>query len=348
MMHGLSGLVRISCGSDTKGDVAMRETVIRCTDTAGEYCPCALAETGDCLICSRLQGRDECSCDWTGICIYNDFVHNGMRCRNVRNENVCTVKDISFPAEDFAVMSIQCGRGMAGKCLEAGSYVFVRNESSRSYYDIPLSLLSADDINGNIVVGFRIISAKTKKLASAEQGEKIVVRGPYRGGIKGLGRFGSNERILVAASGAGAVPAVFAYNILKKNNRTDLMIEDGIAERFITEKYLNCDADEIGVLSQEALKSSSGSDYEEFLFSRDTFENEVSARMIMRNYDTVILLGGRCFTENMRRTATACGNIKTACSADIVYCCGEGVCGACVDYDENGKRVPSCKNGGRV
>ena len=42
----------------------MNINTYKCVDTGSENCPCELAVTGDCLTCSRLQGKDSCDCDW--------------------------------------------------------------------------------------------------------------------------------------------------------------------------------------------------------------------------------------------------------------------------------------------
>ncbi|NFG18899.1 sulfide/dihydroorotate dehydrogenase-like FAD/NAD-binding protein, partial [Clostridium botulinum] len=42
-----------------------------CIDAGSEYCPCHLAETGDCILCSQLSGKKFCDCiNWKGVCIY--------------------------------------------------------------------------------------------------------------------------------------------------------------------------------------------------------------------------------------------------------------------------------------
>ena len=55
-----------------------------CVDAGTENCPCSLADTGDCLICSRLNGKDKCDCHWAGLCIYNEFIQNDGKIRNKR------------------------------------------------------------------------------------------------------------------------------------------------------------------------------------------------------------------------------------------------------------------------
>ena len=55
-----------------------------CIDAGSENCPCLLAESGDCITCSRLQGKDCCDCNWRGVCIYNEYIQNGKKINNRR------------------------------------------------------------------------------------------------------------------------------------------------------------------------------------------------------------------------------------------------------------------------
>ena len=55
-----------------------------CADVGTANCPCPLAETGDCLICGRLSGKDCSDCKWSGVCIYNEYIQNDKIIRNRR------------------------------------------------------------------------------------------------------------------------------------------------------------------------------------------------------------------------------------------------------------------------
>ena len=49
----------------------MKYEIIDCIDAGTEYCPCHLAETGDCILCSELCSKTFCDCvNWKGTCIY--------------------------------------------------------------------------------------------------------------------------------------------------------------------------------------------------------------------------------------------------------------------------------------
>jgi hypothetical protein len=62
------------------------QKLLNCIDAGTENCPCYLAVTGDCLICSRLQGKDYCDCNWRGVCIYNEFMQGNGKVNNPRRD----------------------------------------------------------------------------------------------------------------------------------------------------------------------------------------------------------------------------------------------------------------------
>lgn len=42
--------------------------VIDCIDAGTEFCPCHLAEEGECILCSQLHGKCFCDCvNWKGF-----------------------------------------------------------------------------------------------------------------------------------------------------------------------------------------------------------------------------------------------------------------------------------------
>ena len=45
----------------------------RCQELGTSACPCVLANINECLVCSHLQGKDICDCDWENICVYLDY-----------------------------------------------------------------------------------------------------------------------------------------------------------------------------------------------------------------------------------------------------------------------------------
>ncbi|MDD3168570.1 MAG: hypothetical protein PHC91_03775, partial [Eubacteriales bacterium] len=97
-----------------KNDTPARKQ-INCIDAGSENCPCYLAVTGDCLICSRLQGRDYCNCNWRGVCIYNEFVQGNRKINNPRRDFEAQIIEKKFYKEDLVVYILDVDQGFAMK-----------------------------------------------------------------------------------------------------------------------------------------------------------------------------------------------------------------------------------------
>ncbi len=81
----------------------MGHSTYDCIDAGTENCPCYLALTGDCLTCSRLQGKDYCDCMWKGVCIYNEFQQAGERINNPRKDFKAKITARKFYLDDLVV-----------------------------------------------------------------------------------------------------------------------------------------------------------------------------------------------------------------------------------------------------
>lgn len=322
----------------------MQNKKIICADAATENCPCVLAETSDCLICSRLQKKQECSCEWSGVCVYNEFIQNNRKRALMRTGKSFTISDIKTTSDSsFIIMEIACGRGFALSCMSPGTHVFIRPEGYEGYYDTPLSLLRTDHVKGLITLCFRVISSKTKVLAEYRTGSRVVIRGPYRNGIKGLPRSLSGKKIMIAASGAGVIPAVAAAGLLSARNDIEINVhEPGRSEHEIIDRYLDVCA---------------GIDVRYFN-SKDNDINDTSVSSVKSpyinlqnsNFDAYIILGSSIFVnmlaESIRKyidndnSKIQNKNAIIAVSNNSIMSCGEGICGACAP---GSKHAGGCK-----
>ena len=70
----------------------MIKEAVECIDLGTEYCPCKLAEQGQCLICSQCQGECFWDClNWKGVCVYQELYNNGNKAKEGRKTYDCTV-----------------------------------------------------------------------------------------------------------------------------------------------------------------------------------------------------------------------------------------------------------------
>lgn len=317
----------------------MQNKTIRCADASSENCPCWLAETGDCLICSRLSGKDECECEWTGVCIYNEFILNNKRRALPRAEETFDITERAELKEGgFTILKIACPRGFALKCLDLGTHIFIRPADREKYYDTPLSILAADCASGELTVCFRVVSAKTKALDQCRSSDKVIIRGPYRNGITGIPRRISGSKILLIASGAGVIPAVFTSNLLSRNNSVELTVNDSPAEKQLIRLYLS---------------ESSENCPDEIIFRNlsDINKNPVESSKLSHKiktgrFDYIFILGSDYFIKNIRNTTENLSDAHIAVSNNAPMSCGEGICGACSCTSSDGKHIARCKCSG--
>jgi len=301
-----------------------------CIDIGSENCPCYLALTGDCLVCSRLQGREDCDCDWKGVCVYNEFIQGNKKVNNPRKDHPVKIVFKKYYLDDLVVLGLLVGKGFAIKAGRPGSYIFLRAGTGESFYAAPLCVMEADIEAGIIAVAIKIISAKTKALAEAE--DSLMVRGIYRNGILGIGSLTSmlktGKKVLIVAKGIGLAPAILAANYLWQKNRVDLVIDTEKISEDLMSDYLH---EGEGIIRFLSLNEES-----HCLDLGDILQKE--------QYDLVVLLTSDHFLEKIGRIVKErLPNTWLAVSNNFRICCGEGICGSCTTAAAGGEVIRMCK-----
>ena len=187
-----------------------------CADVGTRNCPCPLAETGDCLVCSRLSGARECSCRWAGVCVYNEYMQNGSMVRTKRKARSTGILQRLWQGDDLLMLQLRVPRGFALEASQPGSFLFLKPPGAPEMTSVPVSVMAADVERESLWVILKIISAKTKALAACE--DFLEMRGIYRSGLLGKGVAGildlhdpgasARKRWLILTKGVGFAPAV--------------------------------------------------------------------------------------------------------------------------------------------
>lgn len=187
-----------------------------CADVGTRNCPCPLAETGDCLVCSRLSGARECSCRWAGVCVYNEYMQNGSMVRTKRKDRSTKILQRLRQGDDLLMLQLRVPRGFALEASRPGSFLFLKPSGAPEMTTVPVSVMAADVEHESLWVILKIISAKTKALAACE--DFLEMRGIYRSGLLGKGVAGMldlhdpgisvRKRWLILTKGVGFAPAV--------------------------------------------------------------------------------------------------------------------------------------------
>lgn len=333
----------------------MDENFYDCIDCGTENCPCYLAATGDCLICSRLAGKDYCDCDWKGVCIYNEFIQGGKKINNIREEFEAPVIERRRYGADTVVLVLDVGRGFALKCSGPGSYVFLKRKEDEDFYSIPISVMKSDIAAGKIHLAVKEMAGKSKRITeaqicesgsaevmnAAESGgagknaaaDTLTVRGVYRNGILGIkdligprGRVDTDRKMMIITKGIGFAPAAHLAEWVGGRAAIDIYTDtDKIEEELIAEympKSLNSTRRNIDLRREFEFKGT----------------ERISEIYREGGYNTLIVLASDYYIEQIGKILHI-----DARSNNFRLCCGEGVCGACSYTDDFGRTFKMCK-----
>ncbi len=300
-----------------------------CIDSGSEYCPCYLAETNDCLVCTHLQGKGFCDCSWSGVCIYQDFYWCGEKKKSYRAECEGLILEKELISDKGIVYKIKVSKTLARQLKNPGSYIFMRDPEKPTSFNVPMSIMSADEYKGEIEVAVEFVGVKTKSLLDC--GETISVKGPFWNGVLGLKELKktSKENVLIVSRGIAIAPTLLVIKyLLKNNNKVTFLVDSGkLGEIFILDRLKDLDIN----LLEFNLRTEGGLDKLKSYIHSNEFSLIFSGgadklhRIILDELDT--------FKNDIKYAATNNNSI----------CCGEGICGSCVTKTIDGKKVKMCK-----
>jgi NAD(P)H-flavin reductase len=301
----------------------------QCVDAGSEFCPCYLAETNDCIICSHLQGVDYCNCNWCGTCIYQEYIWNGNKSKIKRVSNKFPVISREKIGDNSILMKIQVSRVFARQLMEPGAYVFLRSEDKETYYDVPMSITDSDDISGVITIAAQIIGTKTKMLDSTE--EYILVRGPYWGGLFGqkhIKKLQNSSALLISRGIAQGPALLLGKKIIRANNKILFVIDKGRVEK----NFIKEEVEKIGA------------EYIE-LDLLDGKSNQIILDLVEKMSPGLVFSGG---SDKQHEAILKILNDNKIQSPLVItnnseICCGEGICGSCSTKIEKGVHAKACK-----
>lgn len=310
-----------------------------CIDAGSDYCPCHLAETGDCIICSQLAGKEFCDClNWKGVCIYQEFISNGAMAKEGRKSgefeilNICTDMDLIN-------IEISVTHKIALELQHPGSYVFLKKPGTLDYFNVPISIMESDLDNNIIKVAIELRGTKTKTLATLKSGSMIAMRYPYYNGILGLKRLYNtkNKKVLVCARGIGAAPSIPVIKKLFNNSNEIIYILDRASKNLdFLENYIHKYTNEL-IEMQILNKGELTKDFKDVV---KKYNGEDVALLHCDGPDIMIYKTLKYYSElycserNIEEELVS-NILPFTSSNNAKMCCGEGVCGACSVRYEN-------------
>lgn len=301
----------------------MRKEKMDCIDCGTEYCPCKLAESEECIICSQLQGDSFCDClNWKGVCIFQELYNNGGKAKEGRKTYNCQVTFSEKIEESLMMIKFIVPHKLSLDLLKPGSFIFIRTDENY-FFDIPISIMESDPETNTITVVIEVRGIKTKRLEKIQSGEGIVIRGPYWNGVFGLENIKKvkSESALVLGRGIGLAPMMPVIRSLKNNENQVSVVSDlspftsNFAKSYLT-KY------EVNAIEENLLDKGKLSEKAKVIIS-NAIKNE-NIKLIHLAGADILTFSVIEYLDKINRS-----DILLSCCNNFKMCCGEGVCGAC-------------------
>jgi len=308
----------------------------RCIDAGREGCPCILAESGDCLVCSRLGGGSCDDCSWQGTCIYGLYEQNGRQIIQERQNRCLPIREVRTYGPDLKVFILEADKGFCQRAGTAGSFVFVKPASDPDWYGAPISVLKAEPEAGLIHLAVYACGPKTRRIL--QQTEALHIRGIYYSALTGQRSLLTDpEETWIFAKGVAIAPL---RNYLDGGSRYTRQLRnmrlfvdlDKTGPDFFRDYFgdLPASAIEICDFVREGL---CGQSRLEHLQSQCQGRARINLLALMSPY----------YVRQIQKIA---GKEKAVLRPNEGnMCCGEGICGACTETDQQGRVIRNCKAG---
>lgn len=299
-----------------------------CIDAGSPYCPCHLAKTNNCLICSILQGKENCDCNWQGVCVYQEFIWANGKIEERKLLSAPMVEK-KFIHDRLVTFKIEISSDSLIRAYnQPGAFAFLRPVNSLEYYDVPLCVMDVDESKKYLSFAISIIGPKSKAIARAEN--SVLVRGPYWNGLFGLKYIKSsyNKNWLIIGRGIGQASLIpVVKNLLRGNNRITVLLDPGNVKTNLAEEEL----------------CKYGVDFNVFDLN-NTFHKIRLKEIIEKSEVDFIYSGGSDVQHKLlQNVINKIGyKIPLVISNNYQLCCGEGICGSCESMID-GELIHFCK-----
>lgn len=307
--------------------------VIDCIDAGTEFCPCHLAEEGECILCSQLHGKCFCDCvNWKGVCIYEEFASNGFKAKEGRKTFTCDVIDAIEVEEGLLFIEFRAPHKLCIDLLGPGKFIFIRTNDN-PFFDVPISILESDADKNIIKVLIEVRGIKTKRLLNTEIKGEITIRGPYFNGVFGIKNIDStkNGEVLVLCRGIGLAPAVpVIKKLANEGNKVKILLDKAPFKGSYIEKYVE------GYDVQYVPMN---------LINKGEISNEAKEFIKNGQWDLIHCAGADILTYKLIEYLNDLKDesTKVSCCNNAKMCCGEGVCGSCTARFAGHKVKRLCK-----
>lgn len=299
------------------------------------YCPCYLAATGDCVLCSQFQGRAFCDCQWCGVCVYQLDRPAGDPPQG-RQERAGTVTVRREVTPDTLLLTMSTHRLPGEVWSSPGTFVFLKKSSYPQAFYAPVSLLESQFIGDRLVLTALIetLGPKTRSIAAADH---VDLRGPYWNGLFGRRSLdvAVGTRVLILARGSGQANAlVIARHVAGSAGETTVVIDPARAGSplFLGETRAAGARVLVGRLDPP--------------LQEDAPDRGLNIENLLREVSPglVASCGADWLHHRVGQTMERIGlRAPLVFTNNRALCCGEGVCGSCLLFTPDGEPVRTCK-----
>lgn len=308
-----------------------------CADYGSRYCPCVLAEAGECAVCSQVNGKPFCDCKASGgICIQQELLRGGGKARPGRQSYACKVMTVIHLA-GVVFLRVQVPLELEREVKRPGGFVFVRPAGASAWFDVPVSVQYEEMVVGSIGITILLRGVKTFQFKDIAEGETLLVRGPYTNGVLGLQQLELQQqgKCLVLVKGIGLLPSVSVIRHLQsRHNEVALYVDEGGFPASIWQVWLDLfelSCEPLTLLDgQGALSAAVRECIHSFASSGGNLIHLGTSEYVIHQVAEFVATSG---LSDIR--LSACNNAR--------MCCGEGVCGACTETSADRRVIHHCK-----
>lgn len=305
-----------------------------CIDAGSEFCPCHLAEQGECLLCSQLNGKNFCDClCWKGVCIYQEFIWNGNKAKRIRESYNAEILKVEAIEKKIYIFTLALPQRLIKSLQHPGAYVFVKKDSNDNFFDIPISVMDINIDDSTLKIAIEIKGIKTKKLTDLKEKDNLIIRGPYWNGIHGVRNIfkARDGKCLLIARGIGLAPMVPVLKKLYGNGNEIIAVLDysPYNTNYVKDYLELCNVEAINMKIMEK-----GELTQEFIDVMLKISGDKKLNLVhcdgadKMSHDILSLLSQ---------------DIPFSCCNNAKMCCGEGICGSCVVKTQDRKQRRLCK-----
>ena len=310
--------------------------MMECIDNGQEGCPCVLAESGDCLVCSRVPGgRGTCdNCNWQGTCVYMLYEQNGCRVIQERQNRELPIDRIRSYGPNLKVFVLEADKGYCQKAQRPGAFVFVKSADDQDWFGAPISVLKAEPDRNRLHLAVCACGPKTSRIL--QRTENLHVRGIYYNALAGQNSLLMDpEETFVFAKGVALAPL---RNYLDSGKSSRRLLQNLRAIVDIEKVGMDFFLDYFGDLPVGAVQIRD--------FAREGLcaieeQRHLQEQCLARSRVNVLALTSPYYVQRVREIVGKDKGILRPTEGNM--CCGEGICGACTQTNAQGQIIRNCK-----